>query len=144
MSTGLTLGEHQRRQAEAPKPYTFVKVGLTMPREQLYARIGKRVDDMIEAGLVEEVQGLLDGGVPVSSIAIQGLGYKEIVAYLEGRASLEKAVEAIKQGTRRFAKRQWTWFRRDQEIYWFDVSEYNNRDDLLMDLLGCFAKAGIA
>ena len=97
-------------------------IGLTMPRELLYARIDQRVDAMIHAGLIEEVQGLLaryDRSLP----SLQGLGYKEIAAYLAGECTKEEAIAAIKLGTRHFAKRQMTWFKRDARIHWLDVSQ---------------------
>ena len=97
-------------------------IGLTMPRELLYARIDERVDAMIHAGLIEEVQGLLaryDRSLP----SLQGLGYKEIAAYLAGECTKEEAIAAIKLGTRHFAKRQMTWFKRDARIHWLDVSQ---------------------
>src|SRR5690606_35890795 len=99
-------------------PYELCIIGLTMERTLLYERIEKRVDMMLEQGLVEEVQQLLAAGYHESLISMQGLGYKEIVLYLRGQLSLEEAVALIKRDTRRFAKRQLSWFRRMPEINW--------------------------
>lgn len=141
--SGLTLAEHAKRQAEAPKPYKLIKAALTMPRERLYERIEARVDSMMADGLVEEVSGLLARSVSPASTALQGLGYKEIVSYIYGKSTLEEATENIKKGTRHFAKRQWTWFRRDKEIRWFDVTEYADRETLIAALLSYYADGGI-
>ncbi len=96
--------------------------GLSMPREALNVRIDERVGRMIELGLVEEVRELIESGVSRESTAMQGLGYKEIVAYLAGECSLDEAIEAIERGTKRFVKRQYTWFRADADTTWIDVS----------------------
>ena len=95
--------------------------GLTMERATLYRRIDKRVDDMINRGFVDEVKQLLAKGCNPSMQSMQGLGYKEIADYLENRCDLETAVELIKRNTRRFAKRQMTWFRANERIHWIDV-----------------------
>ncbi|MCL0062647.1 tRNA (adenosine(37)-N6)-dimethylallyltransferase MiaA [Peptococcaceae bacterium] len=114
--TGRRISDMQN--ASYNSEYDLMLFSLSMPREVLYERIEKRVDIMIERGLVEEVRKLLNMGVPRSSTSMQGLGYKEIAAYLYGEISLERAIELIKRNTRRFAKRQLTWFRRDPRIYW--------------------------
>ncbi len=108
--------------ANAPIPYAPRMLGLTMPREQLYARIDKRVDAMMASGLLDEVQTLVSLGYSPALPAMQGLGYKQLYRYLQGEYTLDEAVETIKRETRRFAKRQLTWFRRDQRIQWLDVS----------------------
>lgn len=102
------------------KSYLF---GLNMPREELYRRIEERVDRMMEAGLVKEVQGLLERGYNPDCKALQSLGYRQIVDYLAGRYDLASAVETIKRETRRFAKRQLTWFRREKNIIWLDARQ---------------------
>lgn len=101
--------------------YDTVFVGLTMDRADLYERIGARVDAMVASGLVEEVRALLDRGYRTALTASQAIGYKEIVPVLEGKADLPTAVDAIKQATRRYAKRQLTWFRADPRVTWLDV-----------------------
>ncbi len=98
-------------------------LGLTMDREQLYARIGRRVDAMLDAGLVDEVSGLLDSGLREALTAAQAIGYKELVPVIEQGADLREAADSIKQASRRYAKRQMTWFRGDDRIMWIDVTE---------------------
>ncbi len=121
--TGRPMSEQNGDFQKSESPYRLAVAGLTMPRELLYARIEQRVDQMLSNGLVLEVQGLLDAGLDPNAPSLQGLGYKEIIAYLAGKQTLEQAVELIRQNTRRFAKRQLTWFRRDARTVWFDVSE---------------------
>ncbi len=109
-------------------------------RELLYERINKRVDKMIELGLVYEVRGLLDKGLDSSYNSMQGIGYKEIVEYLEGKCSLDDAVFNIKKNTRHFAKRQLTWFRREENVNWLEKYEYNYDDERILskmtDIIG--------
>jgi tRNA dimethylallyltransferase len=101
--------------------YDMLLVVLTMPREQLYSRIDERVDQMMRQGLVEEVKTILASGVSASAKAMQSLGYRQISSYLQGELSLERAVELIKRDTRRYAKRQLTWFRREPDLIWLDL-----------------------
>lgn len=117
--TGRPLGEVARR---GPEERAY-QVGLTADRQVLYQRIRKRIREQLQAGLVEEVRALLARGVDPSVPAMQGLGYKELVPYVQGRASLEEAVRDLERNTRRYAKRQWTWFRADPRIRWVDVDE---------------------
>ena len=105
----------QQKQKESP--YELHYNVLSMDRERLYERIDRRVDEMMRAGLVEEVQGLLRQGGQRSMVSMQGLGYKEIIAYLAGETTSEEAVYILKRDTRHFAKRQLTWFRRE-EAHW--------------------------
>lgn len=128
--TGVTMSEYIAQQQQEPL-YNVVMLGLTMERSKLYARIEERIDDMMEAGLVAEVQGLLDQGCTRDMVAMQGLGYKEIVDYLQEDCSLDEAVYILKQGTRRYAKRQLSWFRRMKEINWFDLTDPQNLDSHL-------------
>lgn len=102
-------------------PYDLCLIGLNMDRAKLYDRINRRVDIMIENGLVEEVEKLLQQGYNKKMQALKAIGYKEIIDHLEGRCSLEESVELLKKNTRHFAKRQLTWFRRDPNIKWFEV-----------------------
>ena len=104
-------------------PYSLLMYGLNMDRKALYSRIEKRVDKMLEEGLVEEVKGLLERGYSSSLTSMQGLGYKEMALYLKGQLTLEEAVDLLKMSTRRFAKRQLTWFRRDDRIRWIDAGQ---------------------
>ena len=99
----------------------YTVLGLTMPREQLYARLDKRVDMMLEKGLIKEVQGLLEKGYNRTLTSLQAIGYKEIIAHLSDECTLDKAISDIKQGTRNYAKRQYTWFRRFPGVTWEDI-----------------------
>ena len=110
--------------AQRTSRYTAVRVGLTMPREKLYDSIDQRVDRMMAQGLLDEVKGLKAKGYDRSLPAMQAIGYAQLLAYLEGEVSLETAMENIKRATRQFAKRQLTWFRRDERIRWFDCEDY--------------------
>jgi len=121
-ATGRTMSEWLRGQ-KRESPYRLCLIGLTMDRAELYRRIGERVDAMVRAGLVDEVRRLLDAGCTPDMTAMQALGYKEIVEYLEGRTSFEEAVETLKRNTRRFAKRQWSWFRHMKDVHWIDVTD---------------------
>lgn len=118
-------------QEKHQSPFDFLMIGLTMPRDQLYERINRRVDLMIEAGLIDEVKNLLKTTTNESLTSMQSLGYKELVPYIRGEISLEEAVELIKKRTRQFAKRQLTWFRQMEDIHWFDVSPENKANNLL-------------
>ena len=125
--------DEQRREGS----YHVLVYGLSLPREMMYARINARVDEMVRNGLVGEVRGLLDRGIEPrpEGGAMQAIGYKEIVSALRGEMTLEKAVDLIKQGSRRYAKRQWTWFRHDPRTKWFDWTAYDSEDALINDLL---------
>ncbi|WP_103106051.1 tRNA (adenosine(37)-N6)-dimethylallyltransferase MiaA [Brevibacillus reuszeri] len=120
-SSGYKMSDFQLRAQHSP--YDVVIVGLTMDRAKLYERINHRVELMIEAGLIEEVRGLLDRGYDPSLVSMQGLGYKELIPYLYGEITLEKAINDIQKRTRNFAKRQLSWFRRMPEIQWFDMTD---------------------
>ena len=102
------------------RPFNILKIGLSLPRAELYQRINQRVDDMISNGLVEEANTL----VPYRHLnALQTVGYRELFEYFDGRISMEQCVELIKQNTRHYAKRQLTWFKKDESIHWFDAAE---------------------
>ena len=105
-------------------------VGLRLDREQLYQRIELRVDRMIEAGLIQEVQALLQQGVPREAVSMQGIGYRQITAYLASEIERAEAIRLIKRDTRRFAKRQMTWFKRNDSIQWFDIDHYRGEGSL--------------
>lgn len=120
--TGKTMTEHLAEQ-KLGSPYRAYIIGLTRDRKQLYDRVNRRVDQMIQEGLIEEVERLLCEGYSEALTSMQGLGYKEVVSYLQGKSSLEEAIAHLKQNTRRYAKRQLTWFRRMKEIEWFDLTD---------------------
>lgn len=131
--TKAEYGDELRKEG----PYRVIVYGLSLPREKMYARINARVDQMIEEGLVDEVKGLLAQGIKPQKEggAMQAIGYKEIAAALSGEMPIEKAIDLIKQNSRRYAKRQWTWFRRDPRTVWFDWSEYKDPDDMIHTLI---------
>lgn len=122
--TGIPQSEHLARQKKQ-SPYELCIVGLTMERDLLYERIEQRIDLMMEQGLVHEVASLLDKGYSTDLVSMQGLGYKEIAGYVTGQYELPLAVELLKRNTRRFAKRQLSWFRHMKDIHWVDVTEPN-------------------
>ncbi|MEW6183319.1 MAG: tRNA (adenosine(37)-N6)-dimethylallyltransferase MiaA [Bacillota bacterium] len=114
--------------------YNSMVYGLLMERQELYRRIEARVEAMLAAGLVEEVRGLLKGGLKRCAVSMQALGYKEIAAYVAGETSLDEAVYLLKRNTRRFAKRQLTWFRRDERICWLGVSKFSGAETLAEEI----------
>lgn len=128
MATGSPISQFQESDRATRRPRPAIRCGLTLPRPALNARIDARVDAMMDAGLVAEVQSLLQQGYSGELSPMKSLGYKEIVEYLHGELSLEAAVEEIKLNTRRFAKRQQTWFRADRLIRWLDVSELSSAE----------------
>ncbi len=120
--TGITMSEHQRRSREKPSPYRLCMIGLTAKNRQvLYDRINRRVDEMMQKGLLEEARRILE--TPGLRTAYQAIGYKELAGYFNGTCTLETALEKIKQESRRYAKRQLTWFRRDERIHWLYLDE---------------------
>lgn len=127
-SQDRTISEQENILKKYESPYNLCLIGLRMERQKIYERINQRVDIMIEAGLVNEVESLLLQGVDPLATSMQGIGYKEMIAHLNGELSLEEAVERIKRNTRRFAKRQLTWFNRDPNIRWFDVDTCSDSD----------------
>lgn len=120
--TGQKFSEHNAEQKEKETPYDAAVIILSMDREKLYERIELRIDIMMEQGLLEEVKGLLDKGYTPDLVSMQGIGYKEFIPYFNGECTLEEAVTQLKTNTRRFAKRQLTWFRRQIEGLWVDMS----------------------
>jgi len=119
--TGQPISHHQQKK---PPPYRILQLGLTMPREQLYQRIDRRIDDMVERGLVAEVEGLLAQGYGWTPPAMSGLGYRQFQPYLAGEITLVEAIALIKKDTRRFIRQQYNWFQPQNEaIHWLDVSQ---------------------
>lgn len=123
--TGKTITQQNEESRKIPSPYDITMFAIDMDRAALYDKINRRVDVMMEQGLVDEVKSILDMGVDKNTTSMQAIGYKEIVCSLEGSITMEKAVEDIKQGSRRYAKRQLTWFRRNEKINWIknDINE---------------------
>ena len=122
-TTGKPMSYHRQASRLEPPGYNFILFGIRVERQKLYERINKRVDEMIERGLVNEVKYLAEMGYDKCSVAMQGLGYKEILWYLKGKATLEEAINLLKRDTRRYAKRQMTWFNKIKNIIWLDVDE---------------------
>ena len=132
LSTGKTITQHDRETGSLPPKYDAIKIGLNFEnRSELYARIDKRVDIMLDNGLIDEVRSLLANNN--NGTALQAIGYKEFSEYIAGKMSLEEACEAVKQGSRRYAKRQLTWLRRDSSIHWITMSEPVNFNAVVQD-----------
>ncbi len=117
------------------KDYDYVLIGLTRNRKRLYVRINKRVEIMMENGLLEEVENLKKMGLNESNTSMQGIGYKEVVPYLNGQYDKDTMISMIKQNSRRYAKRQMTWFRRYDDIHWFDYDQYASYDDMKAEII---------
>jgi tRNA dimethylallyltransferase len=121
-TTGITMTEMQEKSRQAPPIYKLCIIGLCFAdREALYRRIEKRVDEMISEGLESEVKSLLESGITRDTTAMQAIGYKELVAAVKGEIPMNEAIETVKRETRRYAKRQMTWFRRDKRINWLEA-----------------------
>ena len=133
--TGMKISEHNKTQRQNDSPYNFAYFVLNDDRQKLYDRIEDRVDEMMELGLVEEVRRLKDMGCTADMVSMQGLGYKEILAYLDGQSLLDEAVYLIKRDTRHFAKRQLTWFRRERDVIMVDKQEFAYDNDRLIDYI---------
>ena len=142
--TGQKISEHNETERQKESPYNFAYFVLTDERAKLYERIDKRVDIMVERGLVEEVKNLKEMGYHREMVSMQGLGYKEILDYLDGKISLEEAIYIIKRETRHFAKRQLTWFRREKDVIWFERGQYQQDETkMLSGMLNILKEKGI-
>ncbi len=130
--SGQKISEHNETERQKQSPYNFAYFVLNDERAKLYECIDKRVDAMIAAGLVNEVQKLKDMGCSREMVSMQGLGYKEILAYLDGEYTLEEAVYIIKRETRHFAKRQLTWFKRERDVIWLDKQTFGYDDAAIL------------
>ncbi len=133
--TGTKISEHNRQQRERLSPYNFAYFVLTDDRDRLYERINERVDQMLKQGLIGEVSALAAAGCTRDMVSMQGLGYKEILDYLDKRCTLEEAVYTLKRDTRHFAKRQLTWFRRERDVLWISKPEYGYDDDRILQYI---------
>lgn len=136
--TGLPISELQKRRV--PADFMPVQIGLNWRRDKLYERINKRVDDMVSSGLIDEVRRILDMGYSYKLNALQTVGYKEVINYLWRKISFVEMVEVIKRNTRRYAKRQLTWFRHDSKIRWIDVESEDEIDHLKEKIIEFFKK----
>ena len=128
--SGGSIAAHNSQQRERESAYRSVFFVLTMDRARLYERIDRRVDIMMERGLVDEVAGLRAMGIQRDSTSMQGIGYKQIYGYLDGEYDLEEAVRLIKRDTRHFAKRQLTWFKREKDVIWTNLDRFENRQQM--------------
>ena len=141
LETGSTITEHNRRTQELPPRYRPCWIGLDyLEREHLYARINRRVDVMLEQGLLEEIRQLLDSGVPERGTALAAIGYKEFLPALRGECTVEEAAEAVRRESRRYAKRQLTWFRRNPEIHWILLPEHPDFSAVFEEAKGILAQ----
>lgn len=141
-ASGRPMSEWQRRARQGESPYRLCFLALCYrDRKLLYRRIEMRVDQMLQQGLLEEVKNLLDKGY--QGTAMQAIGYKELAGYLAGEQSLEEAVETLKRQTRRYAKRQMTWLRRDERIHWLEADAFDSYNTLLQAALDAVKGSGI-
>lgn len=133
--TGKKISEHNAEEREKESAYHSAYFVLTDDRARLYDRIDRRVDLMMEQGLLQEVEYLRDRGLKREDVSMQGLGYKELFGYFDGEYSLEEAVRIIKRDTRHFAKRQLTWFRRERDVIWIDKSQIGREDEKAVEFM---------
>ena len=133
--TGRKFSEYNEEQRQREAEYDFCYFVLNDERSHLYERINKRVDIMMENGLLEEVKALKNKGYSNDLVSMQGVGYKEIIQYLNGAISLEESVELIKKNTRHFAKRQLTWFRKEDDVIWVDKQGFDYNDDKILEFM---------
>ena len=131
--SGKPISEHNEMERKKESPYNFAYFVLKDERKKLYDRIEKRIDLMMEQGLLDEVTHLKQMGCHREMVSMQGLGYKEILSYLDGECSLEEAVALLKKETRHFAKRQLTWFRRERDVIWMDKSTYAYDERMILE-----------
>ena len=133
--TGEKISDHNAEQRNKNSPYQYCYFVLNKNRAKLYEGINLRVDQMIQSGLLEEVKDLAKRGYTKDMVSMQGLGYKELLAFLEGEGTLEDTVELIKKETRHYAKRQITWFKRENEIIWINKDDFRNDMEILSHML---------
>ena len=133
--TGKKISEHNEEERERPSPYNFEYFVLNDERERLYQRTDLRIDQMLENGLLEEVQSLKNMGYDTASVAMQGLGYKEILDYLDGQTTLEEAVYRLKRDTRHFVKRQLTWFRREKTVTFVNKADFSYDTEQILQFI---------
>lgn len=141
--TGERISSHNETQRANESPYNYLYFVLNDDREILYKRIEQRIDHMIDQGLVEEVKRLQDRGCHRGMVSMEGLGYKEILEYLEGKCSLEEAIYVLKRDTRHFAKRQLTWFKRERNVVWIDRQQYGDDAKILEAMIRMLRDQGI-
>ena len=135
MVTGKPISAHNEEEASKESPYNVAYFVLNDIREKLYKRIDARVDAMLQEGLVDEVSLLAKKGYTKDMVSMQGLGYKEILSYLDGSCTLDEAVYILKRDTRHFAKRQLTWFKREKDVIWVNKQEFAYQEDKILDYI---------
>lgn len=140
---GYPISEHNEKESKKESPYRFAYFVLNQDRKKLYERIDQRVDLMMEAGLLKEVEDLKEEGYGKSLVAMQGIGYKEIYEYLEGSLTLDQAVDLIKKDTRHFAKRQLTWFGREKDVIMIQKEQFETEEKILQHMLEILKQKGI-
>ena len=133
--TSKPISYFQLMSKQQPCKYEYVYICLNMKRSKLYDRIDNRVDQMLQSGLIDEVRKLMEMGYSKDCTALQALGYKEIIEYIQGIYSLEEAINLLKRNTRRFAKRQLTWFRNDKRVFWINVDNYPCFDHIVENII---------
>lgn len=133
--TGTSISEHNARERQKQSPYDFRYFVLNDDRSKLYARIEQRIDQMLECGLVDEVKELKRQGFTKDMVSMQGLGYKEILSWLDGDISFDEAVYILKRDTRHFAKRQLTWFRRERDVIWINKPEFDYNENAILHFI---------
>ena len=141
--TGEKISDHNEKERAKESPYDFCYFVLNDDRQLLYDRIDLRIDKMLEDGLLEEVTALKNKGYTKDMVAMQGLGYKEILDYLNGACTLEEAIYILKRDTRHFAKRQLTWFRRERDVIWVDKNKYDHDEDKILNVMLSYVKERI-
>jgi tRNA dimethylallyltransferase len=133
-STGESIKDFSK-DLKISEDYDYILIGLNRDREELYERVNKRVDIMVGSGLIDEVKKLVEMGLKVEDISMKGIGYKEVIAYLNGEYDLERAIELIKRNTRRYAKRQLTWFKRYRNMKWFNIDNDSDKEKIINDII---------
>ena len=133
--TGTRISEHNEQERQKKSPYHFAYFVLNDERKKLYERIDQRIDQMLDDGLVEEVTFLKKKGYTRDMVSMQGLGYKEILDYLDGTISLEEAIYRIKRDTRHFAKRQITWFKRERDVTWISKDDFEGKETSILEFM---------
>ena len=141
--TGQKISEHNEKERAKESPYEFCYFVLNDDRKLLYDRIDLRIDKMMEEGLLEEVSSLKNKGYTKDMVSMQGLGYKEILDYLNGECSLEEAIYILKRDTRHFAKRQLTWFRRERDVIWVDKNNYDHDEEKILEVMLSYVRERI-
>lgn len=142
--TKTRISDHNEEQRKRTSPYNFIYFVLTTDRTILYERINRRVDIMLENGLIKEVNELKAMGYTKDMVAMKGIGYKEIIDYLDSQTSYEETIEILKRNTRRYAKRQLTWFKRERDVTWIDLDKFDyNYNNILLNIVNSIEEKGI-